>query len=336
VSAVMSVRGAVWAICLGGVCACAARRGSDFPQQPEPAYAADRNPDAERWAIVRFQGAALARQRPNGEPWHRSQPDTTAVVVGGLLGLAAGNPTVGLAIGKALSSEGGDPLAPAPYVVLKVSGRSYRISPSDRTYAPRWDQPIRIDTRGLNQTEQVIVQVVDGVDDSLIGQKQIVVGTLLHFGRQTLVDVGAAATLDLDVDFDGGRVPQQYDVVIPSNRSLESLAGRGAPRWEPIPVWNGDTITITAEGSVCPFTFSSDCVGPAGAGDKMRSYNYDGFKDVPHASLVAVAPGARWFIGTSSQVRAEESGQVLLFVNDTDENNNEGSFSAHVVVTPGD
>jgi hypothetical protein len=276
----------------------------------------------------------LSRLRPDGTPWHTSEADNTAVVLGGLFGLALGNPGLGVSMGSAIATPGGEPLAPAPYVVLKVTGRTYRISPADRTYAPVWQQPIIVDTSGIPQSEQVLVQVVDGVDDALIAQQAYTVADFFSPGARTLVNVGPIASLDLEVTSHPPRQRQEFEVHVPGNLSLHELVGGQASTWSAIPVWNGDTISIQADGIVCPSSMSSDCVGPDGAEGRWRSYNYDEFKEVPHAALIALLPGAAHHVGSASRLRAEQSGQLLLFVNDTDVGNNRGSFLVHVTVDP--
>jgi hypothetical protein len=122
---------------------------------------------------------------------------------------------------------------------------------------------------------------------------------------------------------------------VDARRSLDHLIHRGDRSWAAIPVWNGDRISIRAAGEVCP-SRPTPCYGPGGAEEgRWQRYNYDEFEDARHASLVGVLPGQALEVGPALEFVATESGLLLLFVNDTDEGNNEGGFEVRVVVEPG-
>jgi hypothetical protein len=284
--------------------------------------------------IVQFPAARLSATRPNGTPWHTTSADNSATIIGGLLGLAIGAPEIGLSIGTAMSDPGGEPKAPIPYLDIKIAGETYRIAAVGRTYAPTWTQPIVIDARKRSGDEPVIVQVLDGVDNSVIAQHETTLAALLGSPAQTITNLGSVMTLDVRVTPAPARQRTEYQITVPSRMALKELATKGAPNWRPIPVWNGDTVEITASGSVCP-SRPTPCFGPNGAEPgRWVSYSYDAFKNVPHAALVAIAPGENYGIGTARMFRVAQSGRVLLFVNDEDVGNNEGMFEARVVVTP--
>lgn len=287
---------------------------------------------APGWYAVHFKSARFDSRRANGEPWHTSPSDNTAVLVGGLIGLAVGYPTLGLSLGKAASDKGGDPLAPAPFVDLKIDDVTYRVSPVGRTYAPAWNQPIAIDARRRHGNEQVIIQVRDGVDDSMIAQYETTLAELLAAATRTFTAPDSVSSIDVAVAAMPGREPAEYVLHVPSTMSLESLAATGATGWHPIPVWNGDTVTIEATGAVCPSS-RRECFDPNGA-EPGRWKNYSYFPELRHASLVALAPGNTYGVGASGAFQVAQSGSVLLFVNDTDVRNNDGAFEARVVVMP--
>jgi hypothetical protein len=284
------------------------------------------------WYIVQFTGARLDARRADGSPWHTSPGDSTALIIGGLIGLAAGNPALGLTLGEAVADPGGDPLAPAPFIDLKIEGETYRVSPVGRTYAPNWKQPVAIDARGRRGDEPVIVQIRDAVNDSTIAQFEMPLAQLLAQPAQTFTGLGAVMSLDMTVA-PTVRQRSEYRVTVPATIELEDLARTGAPGWRPIQVWNGDTIAVEARGSVCPSS-RSECFGPDGAEPgRWESYSY--LKNAPHASLVAAAvPGEAYPIGVRRVFRVTQSGSVLLFVNDNDVDNNSGAFEARVTVTP--
>jgi hypothetical protein len=331
----MRIAGGLVSGFLLALCACVANRPTvAHPDRSGGSPDAPDDAEADRWSVVQFRSAVLRAQRPDGSPWHRSHADNSSVIIGGLFGLALGNPSLGLALGKAMAQPGGDPLAPAPYVVMRVGGGAYRISAATRTYSPVWEQPIIVDTRPLNESDRVVVQVMDAIDDSLIGQQELKVADFFLYGAKTLTDLGPVASLDLEVTSHPPRQRQEFDLVVPGDVSVQTLIAGQISSWGAIPVWNGDTVTIQSTGSVCPSRSSQACFGPDGVSGRWRSYNYDELKDAPHASLVALFPGAAYYVGSSRQLHVEQSGQVLLFVNDKDVGNNRGAFQVHVTVDP--
>jgi hypothetical protein len=284
------------------------------------------------WYVVQLTSARLDARRPDGRPWHTSASDRTALVIGGILGLAAGNPALGLTLGEVASDPGGDPLAPAPFVDLKIEGETYRVSPVGRTYAPTWRQPIAIDARQRRGDERVLIQIRDGVDEATIGQVETTLGALLARPAHTFTGIGSIMSLDLTVAPMPPRRAAAYQVRVPSTIELEDLTRTGAPGWRPIPVWNGDTVTIDAAGEVCPSS-RSECFGPGGAEPgRWKSYSY--VQEVPHAALVAAVPGLSAPIGPQRTIRVTQAGSILLYVNDMDVDNNEGWFDVRVTVTP--
>jgi len=286
------------------------------------------------WYMVQFANARLDARRPDGSPWHTSAGDNTALLLGGLIGLATGNPALGVAVAEVASDPGGDPLAPAPFVDLKIEGETFRVAPVGRTYAPAWQQPIAIDARRRWGSEHVIVQIRDGVNDSAIAQLEMTLGELLVRRAQTFTELGSVMSLDVNVTPMPARQAAVYELTVPSTMKIEALVEQGAPGWQPVPVWNGDIVTIEADGAVCPSS-PRECFDPDGADPgRWRSYNYDGYRDDPHVSLVAAVPGERLRIGHGRTFTVAQSGRVLLFVNDTDVGNNTGAFDVRVTVTP--
>jgi len=284
------------------------------------------------WYVVQFTNARLDARRPDGSPWHTTAGDHTALIIGGLIGLAAGYPALGATLGGAASDPGGDPLAPAPFIDLKIEGETYRVSPVDRTYAPTWEQPIAIDARNRRGDERVIVQVRDGVNDFALAQHETTLAALLAEPGQTFTGLGSVMSLDVVVKPVPGRQRADYLLIVPSIVKFEDLVQHGSPGWRPVPVWNGDTVTVEARGSVCPSS-RSECFDPAGA-DPGRWTGYSYFKEARHASLVAAVPGEGYEIGVGRRFQVTQAGSVLLFVNDEGVGNNSGAFEVHVSVTP--
>jgi hypothetical protein len=172
------------------VAGCAAR-------QP---VAMNQSPTIEKgWYRVWVRSATIAPRRPDGSPWHLSQADGTALVVGAAAGLLAGNQELGAAITGALGDKGGDPEAPLPYVAVKIAGHTDVITPIGRSYSPTWDQPIVVDTLYTPLTENVVIQVFDAIDGGLIGQTEIRVADLLSRRGWTITRLqGSLASLDIE------------------------------------------------------------------------------------------------------------------------------------------
>lgn len=298
---------------------------------------------------VRFGAATIESRRPDGSPWHVTRGDDTAATVGGVVGFLLGHPELGSTVGGIFSEKGGDPLAPQPYVAMRVAGTTYRTMALQRTYAPTWQAlPISFDVRMLRDDEPVVIQVLDATDDTLLGQTEMPLRDLLSRSAGTLTDLrGSVLALDVSVRPEPPRTIQEYDLRVPSERSLDELLRGEDPLWTTIDVRNGDTLTIVAQGQVCPgakrglvtlYDFAPErprCFDANGVAERgWENGNYKGLKAFPHASLVAVTPETAIQVGQSAPLRVTESGPVLIFVNDTDADDNEGQFAVHVVVQP--
>lgn len=285
------------------------------------------------WYEVRFTSAALPARRKSGASWHTRPGDDSSELFGGLLGLAVGYPELGFALGSALTSAPSDE-APAPYVVVKVAGDTYRISPTGASLAPTWVQPIAIPSKAYPVRTPALIQVLDAVDRGVIGQVETTIGELLLPGARTLADLGDVASLDLEVFARTRRPSRTERLFVSAEHGLSGLKAGTDPRWVPVPVWNGDHVIVHAGGRACP-SRSSSCFGPDGAEPgRWASYNYPAFSDAPHASLVAALPGQHLLVGSFTSFVVRESGFMLLFVNDTDQGNNTGGFDVTVQIDP--
>ena len=317
-------------------------------RDPDYALADQQSNTAVGWYELQFGAATIESRRPDGSPWHVTRGDDTATAIGGIVGFLIGNPELGASIGGQFSVKGGDPLAPRPYVAVKIAGRTYRTMAVDRSYSPKWEGlPIAVDARSLSETEPVVIQVVDATDDGLLGQVEVTLGQLVARSAGTFTNLhGSVPSLDFSIRAQLSRTVVAYDLVVPSERTFDELLKGAEPAWGSISVLNGDSITIEATGQVCagskrlvttadfapdqPRCFDAD--GVEGGGWQHSSYK--GLQDLPHASLVALMPGGNVRVGKSSTMRVEESGRVFLLVNDADVEDNHGQFRVHVVVQP--
>ncbi|MBK9032263.1 MAG: hypothetical protein IPL61_13255 [Myxococcales bacterium] len=290
-------------------------------------------PVGTAWYEVRFRAAALPAVRANGGPWHLGGRDNSPSLLGGLIGLAVGYPELGFALGSSMVADP-EPEAPAPYVVVKIDGLTYSISPIGQTLAPSWSQPIAIPVGRHRGDAEALVQVLDAVDDGVLGQLRLRVDDLVRPGARTLTNVGDVASLDLEVRKASGRPMVGVDLYVDARMSLDDLMGGKSTRWTAVPVWNGDRVTVTATGKACP-SGPDECFDPNGAEPgRWASYKYPGFADAPHIALVAALPDQTLVVGRGKTFTVDRAGFLLLFVNDTDEGNNEGGFQVRVEVRP--
>lgn len=283
------------------------------------------------WYELRFTEARLPAVRASGAPWHVEASDDISGLLLGLLGLAVGYPEIGFALGSAITDEPSAE-APAPFVVVKIEDATYRISPVGRTLAPRWRQAIAIPERRHAMTATAIVQVLDAVNESSLGQVEMTVGDLLTPGARTLTNVDDVASLDVVVAAQPGRAHFEERIVVDSKYTLEDLVAGADPAWRAIPVWNGDRVTIRASGTTCPRDNNDDCYGPDGVPEGLTQYNRPELPDAPHAALVGLLPGGAFVVGCRIEIVAAEAGWLLLYVNDSDVGNNEGVFDVSVTV----
>ena len=133
---------------------------------------------------------------------------------------------------------------------------------------------------------------------------------------------------------------------VPGDKSLVELATRQGSRtesgWRPIPVLNGDAVRIRAVGTVAfraGLPVLEYSVHPAGA-EPARGVPIDPLErceKMPHHSLVAFIAGEPMFIGPERTIDSvEQSGQLLLGVNDMGVGNSSGYFDVTVEVNPSD
>jgi hypothetical protein len=188
--------------------------GADHPRRDATA----------RLVAVQFVEASLMSTRPDGRPWHVSRGHGRGLaLLGGLVGLAVGDPASGFALGSAMSDPGGDPLAPDPYVELKIGTETFRVQPTGPTLAPRWAQPIVLAPWRWPATEPATVLVRDAVDEGVIAQHRTTVGELIGRDHHDLAMAGGVASLEIVVRPMPSRAVATYRMIVPGTVSLRSL-----------------------------------------------------------------------------------------------------------------
>lgn len=118
---------------------------------------------------LRIISATIDPLREDGSPWHVTKPDQAPALVGAVIGLAAGQPEVGMALGNAIADKGGKPVPPLPAIRVRVTGGEWRsIASAQPTYSPTFENWIEIDATAMTGEEAVVIQVVDAIDGTLI------------------------------------------------------------------------------------------------------------------------------------------------------------------------
>jgi hypothetical protein len=247
-----------------------------------------------------------------------------------------------MAVGGALEG-GATEYPPSPYVELKIGAQTFATLPAGPTLSPRWLYPFAVDITGMDMSEPVIILVRDAYDNGVISQARMTLAELIGKPLTRLFELGSVITLELAVE-QLPSVPEhkRYGFAVPANRSAEDLvatesASAGKGDWRRVPVLNGDTIVISALGEVCPSSRNAgECFDANGAAGRWQAHNYPEFRDAPHAALVGFYADVPLLIGSSTIFRAQRSGWLMLFVNDSDADNNTGGFQVRVEVNPPD
>jgi hypothetical protein len=319
--------------------ACGARATRAPGAQPGAPGAQPDAPSTRRYKITIVE-AALKARRPEGGPWHVQPADDSMQLLGGLVGLALGYPELGMGMG-ALLDQGERIYPPSPFVEIKIGATTLTTRPAGPTLSPRWRYPMALDITGYALSEPVVVLVRDAVDEGVIAQTHFPLAELLARPLMRLVDLDGVATLDIAIEPLPAVPPAEtYQVTVPANASPEWLIQHENPdamSWQRIPLLNGDIVRIHATGAICPSSWEpSACYDAGGAPGRWSSYNRPGFASVPHGALIGLYADIGITVGTYIEFRAEKSGWLTLFVNDTDLGNNAGAFHVSVEVNPVD
>jgi hypothetical protein len=151
---------------------------------------------------LRFITTTIDPLREDGTPWHVTKPDETPAIVGAVIGLAAGQPEIGMAVGNAIADKGGKPSPPLPAIRTRVSGGKWRsVAALQPTYAPTFQDGILIDASAMTGDELVIIQVIDSIDGTLIAYAAPTFAELVAHEHQTVQLTGQASRLELELRF---------------------------------------------------------------------------------------------------------------------------------------
>ena len=304
---------------------------------------------------VSVVAASINGTRPDGRPWHIKAPAKgEMMLLGALVGASFGG-IAGAQLGSSIFGEmTGDSKAypPSPRAEIRIGGTLFETFPLPARTAPRWDYGFAIDVRDFGPAAPVVLAVRDVDGGEILGENSMTLAELLaspsrndSMGSVTSFQVSVEALADIPE-------PKTYRFRVPMNVSIETNAEevQSRPRfqgdWQGVPLLNGDVVRIQAWGRGCPSSCGGIvrvsrcqvCSGPEGITqyrDWMK-YNRAEFKDLPHASLVAMLAGKPFFVGSGAQFTVEQPGVLILGPNDSDTGNNTGEFTVAVEVNPPD
>jgi hypothetical protein len=308
--------------------------------EPAPSY-------GNRYKVT-VVAASITGTRPDGRPWHMKAPDKGGMMLlGALVGASFGG-LAGAQLGSSIGGEmAGDSKAhpPSPRAEMRIGGTLFETFPLPATAAPRWDYGFAIDVRDFGATTPVVLAVRDVDGGEILGEKTMTLADLLASPSRN-DPMGSVTSFQVSVEALPDRPePKTLSFQVPMNVSIETNAKevQNRPRfqgdWQGVPLLNGDVVRIQASGRGCPSNWFSDrCSGPEGFTQykNWMQHNRTEFKDLPHASLVAMLAGKPFFVGGTAQFTVERPGVLLLGVNDKDTGNNKGEFAVVVEVNPPD
>ena len=269
--------------------------------------------------------AELNSTRPDGSAWHTTNPSND---LGPLVGVALwslGVPADAAMLASNVFKEPPRVIPPSATVSVSIGAENHQTPALYSSFNPRWEYQLAIDTAGRNRETPVQLLLRDQHGGAIIGEFTYTLEQLLSKEEHNLSNESIRSLL-LKLE----PLPNE-----PEYRSYQTNIAGSAPDWEDLRVLNGDTVRITANGSVCPSSWNRDtCSGPGGFAEDWQSYNREGFSSFPHASLIAMLSGDPLFVGKKTEFIVKEPGILLLGINDSDPSNNLGQFNVTVEVNP--
>lgn len=262
-----------------------------------------------------------------------------------------GIPFASEAVAALVVPETGTNIPPIPLVEVRVGGEMLGSSISRPTLTPKWNWPFALDTRDYKSDSQISFIVRDGDGERLLAKYETSVGEILAKPDRQFPVADSVEILQIKVEpLPNSPEHRVFHFNVPANESLMDLASRQGPRsengWQAIPVLNGDAIRIWATGTVTfsagsPRSLYEHTVSPEGRASVERgswSHPLEQCEKMNDHALVAFLAGNPIFIGAKKyeDPKVEQSGQLLLDVNDIDVSNSSGSFNVTVEVNPDD
>jgi hypothetical protein len=286
--------------------------------------AGPRLPSTHRFKLT-IVSAELNDTRPDGSAWHTTTPSND---LGPLVGIALwslGVPSEAAMMASNAFKNPPEVVPPSPKVSISIGAENHQTPALYFSFNPRWEYQLAIDTAGRGRDTPVQLLLRDQNGGAIIGEFNYTLDQLLSKEEHNLSNESIRSLL-LKLE----PLPNE-----PEHKIYQTNIAGSAPDWEDIRVLNGDTVRITANGSVCPSSWNRDtCGGPEGFSEDWLNYNREGFYSFPHASLIAMLSGEPLFVGKKTEFIVKEPGILLLGINDNDPSNNLGQFNVTVEVNP--
>lgn len=213
------------------------------------------------------------------------------------------------------------------------------------TLTPRWEYAVVIDPADAAKIAslkfELLDQVAPGKEKSL-GAQTVTGKEVWKPGQRTLKKVGPhEITYQVDqID----TTPRSYSFKVPANEQMSDLAKNAqtdGPGYIVVPVAVGEEVEVKASGKVQPNAkkHPDRVAGPKGIptiSTKIQ-FNQPGFRGCEgcdHAALIAVVGGQNMVIGEGKTFTVENSGLLVLAINDVKVVDNAGAFAVEIKVTP--
>lgn len=231
-----------------------------------------------------------------------------------------------------------------PVVRLMIGDLEMRTYPIPSTLKPKWEYPAIFDEAELRKQPNAKFILYDWVSPEksvALAQGTMELDRLLAPGVNK-VKIGPALIEWKVEEREPGPVFYTYEV--PADKQIADLA-RNAPtkqttgEYVAVPVAEGEVVTIEALGEIQPNAKKypdryATADGVKTIASKVQ-YNQPGFRDgANHAALIMQLGTTSMMIGAKKTFTADNSGLMVLAINDLKTSDNGGAFVVKVTVDP--
>jgi hypothetical protein len=233
-----------------------------------------------------------------------------------------------------------------PFVRVEIGDRVIRTYPVPGSYTPKWEYGVILDKAFLDKDDSAdfILYDYDGPGaEQKIGDKLVKARDLLKPGTKTLTGLGGAQlTYRVEVLPDS-TPPRNYSFRVPADQQMADLARNAktsGPGYVVIPVAEGEEVEVQATGKVLPSAkkHPDRVAGPNGIPTIKTKiqFNQPGFRGCPgcdHAALIGQIGTTGMVLGEHKKFTVDNSGLLVLAINDLKVSDNEGGYDVKVSVT---
>jgi hypothetical protein len=231
-----------------------------------------------------------------------------------------------------------------PLVRVEIGDRVIRTYPIPGTYTPKWEYGVILDKAFLDNDDSADFILYDydgpGVEKKL-GDQLVKTRDLMKPGTKT-IKMGPA-TLTYRVELLPDTTRRDYSFRVPADQQMADLAKNAktsGPGYVVIPVAEGEIVDVSATGQVKPSAkkHPDRVAGPNGIPTIKTKiqFNQPGFRGCPgcdHAALIGQIGTTGLVLGAQKKFTVENSGLLVLAINDLKVSDNEGGYDVKVAVT---